>query len=90
MQETGMDTAGWVQWAIGVAVPLGCGGAGWLATLHNRQANISRQLAVQRGALQAHERECEERNKNADERHATVVKTLDKIDAKLDHLMERR
>lgn len=41
------------------------------------------------GRINAHERQCGERQKNLDERHAMLTGMLERMDQKLDTLMER-
>ena len=42
------------------------------------------------GRIDSHEQTCAERQKKLDERHMTMGKKLDHIDAKLDRLIEAR
>lgn len=41
------------------------------------------------GRQNTHEKECEQRNKNADERHDAVTLHLSNMDSKLDRLVDR-
>lgn len=63
------------EWIKLVALPAFLGLV-WLIRLEGRQ--------------NSHERSCEQRQKNLDERHATISKTLERMDAKLDHILEER
>ncbi len=67
--------AGTIHAAAAVGVPLLAAGV-WLLRLEGR--------------LNTHEASCEQRQKNLDERHAVITKTLESIDGKLDYLMEQR
>ena len=51
-------------------------GLAWLIRLEGRQ--------------QTHERECLQRQKNLDERHASITATMTRMDGKLDRLLEER
>lgn len=42
------------------------------------------------GNLRGHEKECAQRQKNLDERHDTMTRTLQDISGKLDRLVEGR
>lgn len=54
------------------------GGVGALA-LYVIRGEIKGEVARVDGRINTHEAECEQRNKNADERHVAMTKTLDDI-----------
>lgn len=58
---------------VGLLAAIVGAGAGWLFSLHGRMSR--------------HEAGCEQRQKNLDERHATMSATLANIDRKIDQLM---
>ena len=63
------------EWIKLVALPAFLGLV-WLIRLEGRQ--------------NSHERACEQRQKNLDERHATITATMTRMDGKLDRLLEER